>query len=51
MKTGDFNELKEIVRELTITQKELAEAQTRTEVKVGELTDDIKILTKGLDNI
>ncbi len=32
VKTGDFNELKEIVREL-------ADAQKRTEVKVGELAE------------
>jgi hypothetical protein len=51
VKTGDFNELKEIVRELAITQKELAEAQKRTEVKVGELADDIKVLAKGLNEI
>ncbi len=38
----DFSELKSIV-------KELAEAQKRTEVKVAELSEDIRILTKGLN--
>ncbi|MFH1096133.1 MAG: chordopoxvirus fusion protein [Candidatus Desantisbacteria bacterium] len=35
----DFSELKEIVRELGKSQKELAEAQKRTEIKVGELAE------------
>ncbi len=37
VKTGDFNELKSIVKELAETQKELAQAQRRTESRVGEL--------------
>jgi len=73
----DFNELKDIVKELADIQKrtevkvgelveaqretqkevgrldrvmqELAEAQKRTEVKVAELSEDIRILTKGLN--
>ena len=73
----DFNELKDIVKELADAQKrteikieelaeaqretqkevggldrvmqELAEAQKRTEVKVAELSEDIRILTKGLN--
>jgi DNA repair ATPase RecN len=46
VKTGDFNELKDIVRDLAEAQKrtevkveELAEAQKRTEVKVEELAE------------
>jgi len=35
----EFNELKEIVRELATTTKELAEAQKRTETKVEELAE------------
>ncbi len=35
----EFNELKEIVRELVTTTKELAEAQKRTEIKVEELAE------------
>lgn len=41
VKAGDFNELKAIV-------KELAEAQRRTEIKVAELAEDIRILVRGL---
>ncbi|MCS7215836.1 MAG: hypothetical protein NZ826_06790, partial [Thermodesulfovibrio sp.] len=37
VKINDFNELKAIVKELAIAQKELAEAQKRTEKKVEEL--------------
>ena len=48
VKTGDFNELKGIVRELAEAQKEMAKAQKKTEVKVGELADDMKVLAKGL---
>ncbi len=39
VKTSDFNELKGIVAELAKSQKELAEAQKRTEVKVEELAE------------
>ncbi len=35
----DFSELKEIVRELSLVQKDLAEAQKRTEQKVEELAE------------
>jgi hypothetical protein len=38
VKTSDFNELKSIVKELTVAQKELAAAQQRTEQRVEELT-------------
>src|SRR3989338_6459856 len=51
VKTDDFNELKGIV-------KELAEAQKRTEIKVGELAEaqkrteeEIKKLTKTVKNV
>ena len=37
VKTSDFNELKEIVRDLAEGQKQLTEAQNRTEQKVEEL--------------
>jgi len=57
VKTGDFNELKGIVKDLAEAQKrtevkmgELSEAQKRTEVKVGELADEMKVLTRSLDN-
>ncbi len=39
VKTSDFNELKCIVAELAKSQKELAEAQKRTEASVEELVD------------
>jgi hypothetical protein len=62
VKTGDFNELKGIVRDLAEAQKrtderlgilaqrmeELAEAQKRTEARVGELASDVRVLTAGL---
>jgi hypothetical protein len=39
VKVKDFNELKDIVRDIAIAQKELAEAQKRTEQKVEELAE------------
>jgi len=39
VKTGDFNELKSIVKDLAESQKELAEAQKRTELRVEELVE------------
>jgi len=62
VKASDFNELKGIVRDISIevkelaeAQKELAEAQKRTEIKVEELAEaqkrteiEIQELTKGL---
>ncbi len=39
VKAGDFNELKEIVRDLAEEQRNLAEAQRRTEGKVEELAE------------
>jgi len=39
VKVSDFNELKEIVRDLAKSQKELAEAQKRTEARVEELAE------------
>ncbi len=39
VRARDFTELKEIVRDLGLSQKELAEAQKRTEVKVEELAE------------
>ena len=60
VKTSDFNELKEIVRDLAEAQKktetkvtELAEAQKKTEISVGELAGaqkktegEIRLLTR-----
>ena len=37
VKTGDFNELKGIVRDMALAQRELAQAQQRTELRVEEL--------------
>lgn len=37
VKTSDFNELKEIVRDLAQEQQKLAQAQTRTELRMDEL--------------
>jgi len=39
VKARDFNELKEIVREIGVSQRELIEAQKRTEGRVGELAE------------
>ena len=39
VKTSDFNELKEIVRDIGVKVGELAKAQRSTEAKVGELAD------------
>ena len=39
VKVSDFNELKEIVRDLAKSQKELAEAQKRTEARIEELAE------------
>jgi DNA repair ATPase RecN len=39
VKTSDFNELKAIVRDLANSQRELAEAQKRTETRVEELAE------------
>ncbi|HAA89233.1 MAG: hypothetical protein XD63_1205 [Thermoanaerobacterales bacterium 50_218] len=39
VKTSDFNELKEIVRNLSVKMGELAEAQKRTEQRVEELAE------------
>ena len=54
VKTSDFNELKEIVRDIGIKTAELSEAHKRTEVKVAELSeaqeelaDEMRILAKG----
>ncbi|MDY6862063.1 MAG: hypothetical protein SV062_03635 [Thermodesulfobacteriota bacterium] len=58
VKTGDFNELKEIVRELAEAQKrtdikvgELAEAQKRTENELHELVIEHKETRKQLGGI
>lgn len=39
VRARDFNELKEIVRDLGVSQKELTEAQKRTNLSVKELTE------------
>ncbi|MEW6606775.1 MAG: chordopoxvirus fusion protein [bacterium] len=48
VKKDDFSELKEIVRELGVTVKELAEAQKRTEQKVEELAEAQKRTEEGI---
>ncbi|MBI3813655.1 MAG: chordopoxvirus fusion protein [Nitrospinae bacterium] len=47
VKTDDFNELKDIVKELGIKVGELAEAQKRTEVRVEELAEAQKELAEA----
>jgi len=47
VKTSDFNELKAIVKELAQAQKELAQAQNRTELRVEELAEAQKELTEA----
>ena len=58
VKTDDFNELKEIVREQGQNVKELAEAQKRTEARIEELAnaqkrteEEIRTLTKTVKNV
>ncbi|MGB9710302.1 MAG: hypothetical protein ACPLZA_02235 [Thermodesulfovibrio sp.] len=51
VKVSDFNELKEIVRELAHTQKELAEAQKRTEQRVEELAEAQKRTEQRLEEL
>ncbi|WP_448563168.1 hypothetical protein [Trichothermofontia sp.] len=58
VKTHDFNELKEIVRELAQAQTrteqrldELAQAQTRTEQRVEELAADLRTLTATVQTL
>ena len=47
VKTSDFNELKDIVRDLGIKVGDLAEAQKRTELRVEELAGAQKELTEA----
>jgi len=47
VKTSDFNELKEIVRDLGIKMGELAEAQKRTEVRVSRLEEVVVELAEA----
>ncbi len=51
VKTGDFNELKNIVKDLGIKMGELAEAQKRTEVRVEELAEAQKRTEKELHEL
>ena len=44
VKTSDFNELKGIVKELAVAQKDLAHAQKRTEARIEELAEAQKDL-------
>jgi hypothetical protein len=39
VKTGDFNELKDVVKDIAVKMGGLAEAQERTEMRVGELAE------------
>jgi hypothetical protein len=48
VKAGDFNELKAIVKDLAESQKELADAQKRTELRVEELAEAQKRTEKEL---
>ncbi len=48
VKTSDFNELKGIVADIARSQKELAEAQKRTEVRVEELAEAQKMTENEL---
>jgi len=47
VRTSDFNELKAIVRDVALAQKELAEAQKRTEIRVEELAQAQKELAQA----
>jgi len=47
VKTGDFNELKEIVRDLAEAQQQTVEAQQRTEERLGQLTTRMDSLAKA----
>jgi len=51
VKTSDFNELKEIVRDLGIKMGELAEAQRRTEQRVEELAEAQKETQKEIGRL
>ncbi len=47
VKTGDFNELKEIVRDLAEAQQQTVEAQQRTEERLGQLTTRMDSLVEA----
>lgn len=47
VKTGDFNELKEIVRDLGVKMGELAAAQARTEERMGRLEEAMERLAEA----
>ncbi|MBE3587710.1 MAG: chordopoxvirus fusion protein [Thermoanaerobacteraceae bacterium] len=47
VKTGDFNELKEIVRDLSVKMGELAEAQKETQKEVGRLDRALQELAEA----
>jgi len=47
VKTSDFNELKDIVRDIGVKVGDLAEAQKRTELRVEELAEAQKELTEA----
>jgi len=51
VKAKDFNELKEIVKDLAKAQKELAEAQRRTEERVEELAEAQKRTEKRVEEL
>jgi len=51
VKTGDFNELKEIVRDLSVKMGELAEAQKRTEQRAEELAEAQKETQKEVGRL
>jgi hypothetical protein len=51
VKTGDFNELKDIVKDLGLKVGELAEAQRRTEIELRELVIEHKDTRRQLGGI
>lgn len=51
VKASDFNELKGIVAELATAQKELAEAQKRTEERINELAEAQKRTEERLNEL
>jgi hypothetical protein len=51
VKTSDFNELKEIVRNLAEAQGRMAEAQERTEEQISELTAVVADLVRSMNGL
>lgn len=58
VKVSDFNELKSIVADISVTLKEIVETQKRTETRLEELAQaqakteiEVRTLTKGLNQL